>query len=242
MPVTALVPLATRLRLARLAVVVPPESVGPEAADFAAHGADLLVLTKGDRSVDDVVAAVDTVRRRLVGLTTLVAVDDKEVAEKSMADVLFIKRPSWLPFGIEKPHEFALLGRSIDDADDMDKIDGEPFSFAFVGPAVDDDAADPRIEEMAERYNPTELPANPVWFAAGGVSSANVANVLSAGARRVTVSTAIFKAEDPFAETKAIADLVTAAWRADENSAAYGEQAFNEFAPRPSDVRGELRR
>ena len=148
------------------------------------------------------------------------------MAEQSLADVVFLKRPGWRPFGLQKPHEFAVLGRSIDGAEDMDKIDGDPFSFAFVGPAVDDHTADPRILEMAEAYNPTALPAAPVWFAAGGVSSANVADVLAAGARRVTVSTAIFKAADPHAETRAIADLVTEAWRADENSQAYGEAAL----------------
>ena len=38
---TALVPLTTRLRMARVAVVVPPKFAGPEAADLAAHGAEL---------------------------------------------------------------------------------------------------------------------------------------------------------------------------------------------------------
>ena len=239
---TALVPIPTRLRLARLAIVVPPEWVGAQAADFAAHGADLLVLTRGDRTVEELAAAVDTVRRRLTGLTTLVAVDDLEVAERSLADVVFLKRPGWRPFGTRKPHEFAILGRSIDGAAEMDKIDGDPYSFAFVGPAVDGHAADPRIMEMAETYPPTALPAHPVWFAAGGVSSANVADILAAGARRVTVSTAVFKAADPFTETRAIADLRADAWRADEASEAYGRDAFNESAPRPSGVRGELRR
>lgn len=227
------------MRLSRLAVVVPPESVGPEAADFAAHGADLLILTKGDRSVEEVASAVDTVRRRLSGLTTIVAVDNLEVAEKAMADVVFIKRPGWRPFGgIKKPHEFAIMGRSIDGVDDADKLDGDPFSFAFVGPAVVDGAASDAITEMAQQYPPTALPAHPVWFAAGGVSSTTVGDVLAAGARRVTVSTAIFDAEDPFAETRAIADAVAAAWKADEGAEAYGSNAFSEATG--GAARGEL--
>lgn len=232
-------PLTTRVRLARLAIVVPPESVGPEAADFAAHGADLLILTKGHRSVDDVVAAVDTVRRRLNGLTTIVAVDDLKVAERALADVVFIKRPGWRPFGgIKKPHEYAVLGRSIDGADDFGKLDGDPFSFGFVGPAVVDGVASEAIAETARQFPPTALPAHPVWFAAGGVSSQTVGDVLAAGARRVTVSTAIFEAEDPFAEARAIADAVAAAWKADEGTRDYGSNAFSE--PTGGAAHGEL--
>lgn len=223
---TAPLSLTTRLRLARLAIVVPPENSGPEAADFAAHGADLLVLTKGERSVEEAAEGIRVARNRLFGLQTVVAADDSDVADAAGADVLFLKRPGWRPFGIRRPHEYALLGRSIDGAQDADKIDDDPFNFAFVGPAVAGDQASDAIVEMARQHPPTALPAGPVWFAAGGISAANIEAVVAAGARRATVSTAIFRAEDPFREARAIADVLKAAWDADPGAQDYAMASF----------------
>ncbi|MDO5676738.1 MAG: thiamine phosphate synthase [Propionibacteriaceae bacterium] len=223
---TAPLSLTTRLRLARLAIVVPPQFSGPEAADFAAHGADLLILTKGERSVEEAAEGLRVARNRLFGLQTVVAADDSDVAEAAGADVLFLKRPGWRPFGIKRPHEYALLGRSIDGVADVDKIDGDPFDFGFVGPAVERGDASAAVAEMAAQYPPTALPAGPVWFAAGGISSQTIEAVVAAGARRATVSTAIFTAADPFHETRAIADVLKAAWDADPGSQDYGMAAF----------------
>ncbi|MBB1508884.1 thiamine phosphate synthase [Tessaracoccus sp. MC1756] len=223
---TAPLSLHTRLRLARLALVVPPDRSGPEAADFAAHGADLLVLTRGERSVEEAAEGIRVARNRLFGLQTLIAADHLDVAEASGADVVFLKRPGWRPFGVKRPHEFALLGRSIDGAGDADKIDGDPWNFAFVGPAMDGENAGNAVAEMAAQYPPLALPAGPVWFAAGGISSGNVDAVLAAGARRAVVSTAVFTAADPFVESQAIAGALKAAWTADPGSADYGSAAF----------------
>lgn len=223
---TAPLSLTTRLRLARLAIVVPPERSGPEAADFAAHGADLLILTKGGRSVEESADGIRAARNRLFGLQTVVAADDAEVAAAAGADILFLKRPGWRPFGIKRPHEHALLGRSIDGVDDVGKIDGDPFDFGFVGPAVVGGEASPEIAAMAAQYPPTGLPAGPVWFAAGGISSANVQQVVAAGARRAAVSTAVFHSEDPFSEAQSIAEVLKSAWHADPGAQDYGMAAF----------------
>ena len=230
---TALVGLRTRLRLARLAIVVPPERSGPEAADFAAHGADLLIFTRGDRSVEEAAEAISVARKRLFGLQTIVATDDFDVAEKCLADVLYLRRPGWRPFGYKRPHEHALIGRSIDHADDGDKIDGDPFDFGFLGPAVVDGQAGPEIVEMNDLHPATALPAGPLWFAAGGITPDNVGEVIAAGARRVVVSTSIFNGvDDPFATTKAIADQLADAWKNDPGARAYGEDAFDSDGPR----------
>ncbi|NHB83992.1 hypothetical protein G7085_03110 [Tessaracoccus sp. HDW20] len=50
--------------------------------------------------------------------------------------------------------------------------------------------------------------------------------MLHAGARRVTVSNSVFRAEDPFAEVRVIAEAVKAAWRADADSEAYVTDSF----------------
>ena len=228
---TALVGLTTRLRLARLAIVVPPERSGPEAADFAAHGADMLIFTRGDRTVEEAAEAISVARKRLFGLQTIVATDDADVAAECKADVLYMVRPGWRPFGYKRPHEHAKIGRSIDHAEDGDKIDGDPFDFGFLGPAVVDGAAGPEIVEMAERHPATALPAGPLWFAAGGINPDNVGAVIDAGARRVVVSTAIFSGVDPFETTRAIADQLNEAWKADPNAQAYAEDAFSTGGP-----------
>lgn len=218
---TALLPLTTRLSMARVALVLPPQHCGPEAADFAAHGADLLILSKGGRSVEEATASVEQVRRRLFGLPTLVAADDVEVAARSAADVVFLARPGWRPFGYHRPHAYSLFGRSIAEVAEAGRIDGDPFNFGFLGPAITGDTAGPRLAEMAAEHPPFSLPAGPIWFAAGGISSATVGAVLATGARRVSVSRAVFKAADPFTETRLIAAAVRAAWAADEASRDY---------------------
>lgn len=218
--------LISRIRLARLALVVPPHISGAEAADFAAHGADILVLSQGGRSVEEAAAGLDEARTRLFGLQTLVAADTMEVAQACGADVVFLKRPGWRPFGMKRPHEFALLGRSISGPGEAGKIDGDPFDFGFVGPAVVDGRVAPVLADMAAAHQPMAVPVGPVWFAAGGISSATVADVVAAGARRAVVSTAVFTAADPFGEAAAIAETLAAAWRADPEAEAYGRAAF----------------
>lgn len=222
---TALVPLTTRLRTARVALVLPAELSGPEAADFAAHGADLLVFSRGGRHVDECAEAVSAARTRLFGLTTLVAVDDLGVAMAIGADVVFVRRPGWRPFGYPRPHEFTLFGRSIDGPDALGRISGEPFVFGFVGPAFEHGRLSPVVSEMSTAAPPLALPAAPVWFAAGGITAGNAEAVLRAGARRVAVSSAVFGAADPFAETRAIAEAVKEAWRADTRSQPYVRDA-----------------
>jgi len=224
--VTALVPLTTRLRTSQVALVLPPEVSGPQAADFAAHGADLLVFSRGHRTTAEAAEAVTVARNRLFGLPTLVAVDDLAVAMEIGADVVFLKRPGWRPFGFPRPHGFTIFGRSIDDAGDVDRLDGDPFGFGFLGPATGGDEVSPVIAEMAAAAPPLALPPRPVWFAAGGIGCHNVTAVLAAGARRVAVSDAVFNAEDPFREVHAIAEAVKAAWRADPDAEAYVSDSF----------------
>lgn len=223
---TALVGLKTRLRLARLAVVIPPDHADPEAADFAAHGADLLLFTRGARSVEEAANVIDVARRRLFGLQTIVATDSADVGDASKADVVYYRRPRWRPFGHRRPHEYSLLGRSIDGADQADAVEGDRFDFAFVGPAVEDGRATDALKEMARRYPPLTLPAGPVWFAAGGIDPGNVAAVIAAGARRVTVSSSVFRSQEPFAVTQALAEALKVAWVAEPGAEAYGQDAF----------------
>ena len=61
---------------------------------------------------------------------------------------------------------------------------------------------------------------------AGGVEPGNVSSVIAAGARRVAVSTAVFRAADPFAVSEELAAALRAAWVSDPGAEAYGNDAF----------------
>lgn len=223
---TALIPLTARLRTARLALVVPAEIPGADAADFAVHGADLLILSRGRRSVETAVEALEAARERTFPLPTLIAADDRDVAMHSAADVVFLNRPGWHPFGHRRPHRYSLFGRSVASGAELTLLDGDPFVFGFLGPAVTASGVNPEIAAAAVQVPPLSLPAGPVWFAAGAITGGSVGEVLAAGARRVAVSDAVFRARDPFAECKAIAGAVADAWRADPLAQVYSSDAF----------------
>lgn len=218
--------LVARLRLARVALVVPPEE-GMEAADFVREGVDLLILATGRRSVQGAAEMVSVVRKRLFGGPTLVATDRLDVGQACGADVVFLHRRGWRPFGLRRPHDFSLLGRPISGPEEVDQLDGEPFSFGFLRPAVVGGAVSDAVAAMALRVPPLGSTSGPVWFAAGGISSATVASVLTAGARRVAVSTAVFRAPDPLAEARRIAELVSEAWEGDPDAAGYRAAALS---------------
>lgn len=222
---TALMTLTARMRLARVALVVPPEA-GAEAADFVPRGADLLILATGNRSVAGAAAVISVLRKRLFGSATLVATDRLDVGLACGADVVFLHRRSWRPFAPRKPHEYSLLGRPVTAAE-AGRLDGDPFSFGFVRPAVTAGKVSAAVAEMALRLPPLAVPPSPAWFAAGGIDRGNVAEVLAAGARRVAVSGSVFGAADPLAECAAIADAVRAAWEADPAAAGYREAAVS---------------
>ena len=223
---TALVSLESRLRVSKVAVVLPPHTTGAEAIEFATHGADLLVFSLGDRDHEDVAKEVRIARNGLFGRATLVAVDRLDLALEVGADLVFLKRPGWRPFGYPRPHRYTIFGRSISGPDEAGSLAGDPFQFAFVGTAIGSGKVSNIISEMALRYRPLGLPAAPVWFAAGGISSGTIEDVLAAGARRVAVSNAIFEASDPLQETARLAEAVAAAWDNDADTRAYVADSF----------------
>lgn len=222
---TALITLTTRLRLARLALVVPPEVAGPAAADFAAAGADLIISSTGDRSVERAAADHAAARRRLFGLPALLAVDRADVAAAAHADVVHLGRAS-VAAAEARPHRFALVGARLTGAADLARLGGDDLDYGFVGPAIVHGSVGTEVRAAVSALPPLALPAHPVWFAAGGVTPETVGAVLAAGARRVAVSSAVFAAADPLEATRALADAVAAAWEADGGSAAYRADAF----------------
>ena len=104
-----------------------------------------------------------------------------------------------------------LIGQSTHDPSQLDKAVLDGAGYLGVGPvftsqtkAFDDLAGLGYVGQAAEATN---LP----WFAIGGITEANLEQVLSAGARRVAVSSAILRAEFPRQAARALRDRLDAA-------------------------------
>lgn len=203
---TALLSLETRLRLARLALVVPP---GREAMipGLAASGANMVVLSRGQRSTRDAACVFQKIRREMAGMKTLLAVDSLDAGRQAGADLVYLRNPGSRE--VPAPHPHALLGRF---ATPDDLAAPGPFSFSFVGPAGD------AVRRAAAGHPPWSA-ASPVWFAAGGVGPGNIGAVLASGARRVAASASVFDAMDPEAACRALAAPLALAWRCEEGRA-----------------------
>lgn len=91
----------------------------------------------------------------------------------------------------------ALIGVSTHDVEQVRRAVLEGASYIGVGPTfpsrTKDFAAHAGLEFVRQAAAETALPA----FALGGITPANIAEVISAGARRVAVSHAVCAAEDP---------------------------------------------
>ncbi len=204
---TALLPLETRLRLARLALVVPSgreESV-PRLAEA---GANLVVLSRGRQSMDDAVCVFQRIRQEMGVTKTLLAVDSLEVGRRAGADLVYLRNPGQRE-APPAPHPHALLGRF---ATPEELATLGSFAFAFVGPTHD------AVQRAAVEHPPWAT-SSPVWFAAGGVTPSTIAAVLTAGARRVAASASVFNAADPVAACRALAAPLAMAWRCEEGRA-----------------------
>ncbi|MFZ0531253.1 MAG: thiamine phosphate synthase, partial [Propionicimonas sp.] len=67
----------------------------------------------------------------------------------------------------------------------------------------------------AARVAPPAEPASKPWFAVGGVTAANLEEVLAAGARRIAVTRAITEADDAEAAALELKDRLRTAWSED---------------------------
>lgn len=153
MGMTALMGLRTRLALARVALHVPGDRLDVETcASLAEAGVDLLVLG-GTGDVDGDVAALVSVRKRLVGRPVLIATSSSSVAASAAADVVHLRRPGWRFWGYPKGHAWGLLGRPAADPAVIESP-GEDFDYLFVGPLTDVDGLSGRAAHSIWRAAP----------------------------------------------------------------------------------------
>lgn len=219
---TALVGLATRLALAKVALHVPGGLADPETlTPVIAAGVDLLLIGEtGD--VDADVATLEAIRNRCGATPLLLGTSGKKAAAPASADVVHLARPGWRFWGYPKGHQWSLLGRHGDHAAIVEDP-GEDFDYLFVGPLTD--LGDDLLTVAVRDQPPLTTGALP-WFALGNFDVEHVEVLLSAGARRVALTGEVLGRDHAIDVIRGISEAVTRAWEADERTQAFRFEAF----------------
>lgn len=208
--VTALMGIATRLKLARLLFVTGPgDDLAGLAAGVAAAGADAIVVEDTTSAVKAALAALGQVRAGVRGRQPLIGFrGPADIAGEFGADALLLPDDSTDAAPARRAlSEWAVVGRSCNNAAEVDAALADPaIDFLLVGPGLD------HIRHAAQ-VAPQDDPASKPWFAAGGITQRTLQVVLDAGALRVAVGRGIHRADDPAAATTAFADRLRAVWR-----------------------------
>lgn len=108
---------------------------------------------------------------------------------------------------------YTLVGRSVHTPAQLRAARREGADWLAVGPVWGPDAPGLDLARAAARELPVTDEAATPWFAVGGITLANLDEVLDAGAGRVAVSRAITDADDPQAAAAAFADRLRAHFR-----------------------------
>lgn len=236
-PVTALMGIATRLKLARLIHILPdePESVGPLARASYAGGADAVMLDEdlADVIADDTAAdgldAITEAARPTQGLT---AYFGRPVRAAALSPDLFVLADDEADPARTRliVGEWTLIGRRCNSTEETEAALAHPdVDFLLVGPGL------PLIRHAAQKA-PQDDPASKPWFAVGGITLESLDAVLRGGAKRVAVGGAITRASDPRAAATELKDRLRAAWDGDPGmeeviSSAFGTSPKLTFDP-----------
>jgi thiamine-phosphate pyrophosphorylase len=236
--VTALTALDTRLRLARLYLCTDAREQQGDLEDFLAAafagGVDIVQIRQKGMTPEAELAALEVARRAAAPHQGIVCVNDSaELAGRFSADMLHLGQTDGRAAKARRHlHEWALIGRSTHTPKQADQaIRDDAVDYFCVGP-VYVTATKPDYEPVGldlVRYAAQAAPVFAVesrpWFAIGGISLANIDDVIAAGARRVCVVRAITEAADPAAAAQQLRAKLQAAWHADPASEQYAFRA-----------------
>lgn len=225
MLVTALLGLATRLGLARLMLITGTRAGQGDLAEFVdaafAGGVDAVQVRDPAASQPELLAALHAVRAvgyRYQGLVC--AYESGPLAQEFQADLLHLpERGGAADQARAYLHKWALIGRSCHSRAEIDAaLADADVNYLTVGPVfgwLGGGNAGLSLVRYAATAAPTGDPDSKPWFAVGGVTAANLDEVLAAGARRVAVTRAITEAEDAEAAAMALKDRLRRAWNED---------------------------
>lgn len=222
---TALLGLATRLGLARLLLITDTRSEVGDLAEFIdaafAGGVDLAQLRDPDADPDALLGALKVLREvgyRYQGLVSVF--ESGELAERFQADLLHLsERGGKAASARGHLHQWGLIGRSCHSLEQIDAALADPdVNYLTVGPVygglpIGDGGL--LLLRHAAKVAPPSSPESKPWFAVGGITGANLDEVLAAGARRIAVSRAITDADDAEAAAMALKDRLRRVWNED---------------------------
>lgn len=223
---TVLLSLASRLRLAKLQLIVDARGAEGDLAGFARQviraGVDAIQLRDASLSPDQRAAALRALQQATQGTRALVLSDDIASAAAVGADGVHVRRGLDAVRAKAKLHPWALAGRSAHDAAELAAAMADHGAdYLLVGKAV--------WEQAARDLPPFSMPVrNKPWFAVGGINADTIADAVRAGARRVCVSRAITWASDPVAATAQLAGVLRRAWADDPQGDAYSFAAYSD--------------
>lgn len=221
--VTALMGIATRLRLARLFFVTDGRADDLVAAAVDG-GADVIALHNDRLTTREALRTLEGLRRAATTRQPLIAFQGPaDIAGEFGADALVLASDDLFAAGERRAlHPWAVVGRACNAAAEVDAALADPaVDFLLVGPGLD------HIKHAAE-LAPQHDPAAKPWFAIGGVTLDTLDIVLEAGARRVAVGRAIAAASDPAGTAAEFAERLREVWNADPRMEAVTLGAFGE--------------
>lgn len=215
-----------RLRWARLYFVCDamPHGEDPEPLLRAAMSGGAGMVELRDRSQpDSVIDRVARTFRRLADTysTPFIVNDDPRLAQELDADGVHVGQEDVSPAAArEILGDEAIIGLSTHTPEQVEAAQSEPIDYISVGPIWETPTKAGRpatgLELIRHAAAASELP----WFAIGGIDTGNVAEVISAGARRIVVVRAIRDAADPRAAADALATPVERAVKAEARGGA----------------------
>lgn len=224
---TALLGIATRVKLARLIHIVPwaPDLVPVLAPASYSGGADVVMLdetlpgSRPDADPGAQMVALRTAARQSQGLTGYLGRPSR--AAELNADLVCLSQDSHDPTKARALlGEWTQIGRRCNTSAEIDAALADPqVGFLLVGPGRD------HLLHAATVAPPTD-PASTPWFAVGGITLASLDAVLRTGAMRVAVGAAITQASDPEAAAAAFKERLRTAWNAEPAMEAVTASAF----------------
>jgi thiamine-phosphate pyrophosphorylase len=201
-----------RLLAARLYLVCPAEPPGRDLPDLVrdavAGGVDVIQLRDKTLTDDELAAVANAARALCARLGALLVINDRpSVAAESGADGVHVGQddaPVDRVRGVVGPE--LLIGLSTHSPEQVEGAGGA--DYIGVGPVYETPTKPGRPAVGLELVEHATAHAAVPFFAIGGIDSANIADVVAAGARRVAVVRAIAEADDPQTAARALRDAL----------------------------------
>jgi thiamine-phosphate diphosphorylase len=208
-----------RLQWARVYFVCEarPRGAGPEALLNAVMAAGVGMIELRDREQPrNVIERSGSTFRRLADTygALFIVNDDPYLAVELRADGVHVGQEDMAPGEARRiVGPDAIIGLSTHSRQQIGAASEEPVDYISVGPIWETPTKEGRPATGLELIRTAAEVSTRPWFAIGGIDTANVGEVVEAGAERLCIVRAIRDAEDPRAATRTLFEAVDPAAR-----------------------------